>query len=37
MLILSNTEKLTPAHLCVLDETESGRMGRQEVLTTYAF
>lgn len=25
------------AHLCVLDETESGRMGRQEVLTTYAF
>lgn len=37
MLILTNTEKLTLAHFCVLDKTESERLGRQEVLTTYAF
>lgn len=37
MLILTNTEKLTLAHLCVLDGTESGRRGRQELLTTFAF
>lgn len=36
MLILTNTEKLTLAHLCVLDKTESGQMRRQEVLNTYA-